>query len=353
MEAEGIEAEALTRLQAYLDAQVPWLGRLREARKFSGGQSNPTYLLEGEGGRCVLRRKPAGVTLPSAHAIDREFRLLTALAGTAVPVAGALAYCDDAAVIGSEFYLMEFVDGVVHWDAALPDVAVDRRRAVTFAMTDTLATLHNVDWADVGLSDFGRTENYAARQIGRWKRQYHAARPTAEPDIETLVDWLEAHLPPEDGAATLVHGDFRIDNLMYHREGAHVAAVLDWELSTLGHPLSDLAYLLLHHRLSNDGVFKGLGGIDRARAQLPSEAEIIARYCDRTGRTTPPALTFWIALSAFRLVAILEGVKARIRQGNAANPERGRELVSAIPELTALALDEIRGAIPRARRQSP
>jgi aminoglycoside phosphotransferase (APT) family kinase protein len=336
-----MDAEALGRLQAYIDAQVPAIGHLREARNFSGGQSNPTYLLDGDCRRCVLRRKPAGVTLPSAHAIDREYRLLTALADTEVPVAGTLAYCDDPAVIGSEFYLMEFVDGVVHWDAALPGHEPCRRRPVVFAMTDTLAALHKVDWARAGLSDFGRTDGFATRQIGRWKRQYHASRSTADAGIERLLGWLETHVPAEDDSVTLVHGDYRIDNLMYHRDGAEVAAVLDWELSTLGHPLSDLAYLLLHHRLSNDGVFKGLGGVDRAGHNLPSEAEIIDRYCARTGRHAPLHLTFWIALSAFRLVAILEGVNARIRQGNAANPDRGRELVSAIPELTGLALNEV------------
>lgn len=333
-----MEEGALARLADYLRHHVPgsWSG-LR-ATKFAAGQSNPTYLIASSSQRMVLRRKPSGPLLPSAHAIDREFRLLRALAQTGVPVARALHYCDDDTVIGSEFYVMEFVDGTVHWDPALPLVERALRVPITEAMVDTLAALHRVDWRGVELSDFGRPNDYAARQLHRWSRQFRATQDGSYPEMETLIRQLERTLPADDGLASLVHGDYRIDNLMYEEGGARVLAVLDWELATIGHPFADLAYMLMHHRLPNAGMFRGLGGIDRQAAGLPVEGEIVARYAAATGFVVPE-LDFWISLAAFRLASILEGVRARIAEGNASDPERGRKLVQAIPDLIAIGLD--------------
>jgi aminoglycoside phosphotransferase (APT) family kinase protein len=333
-----VDEDTLARLADYLGHHVPgsWSG-LR-ATKFAAGQSNPTYLIASSSRRIVLRRKPSGPLLPSAHAIDREFRLLRALAQTDVPVARALHYCDDDTVVGSEFYVMEFVAGTVHWDPALPLVERPLRGSITAAMIDALAALHRVDWRGAGLSDFGRPTDYAARQLHRWSRQFRATQDGSHPGMETLIRRLEQTLPAEDGLASLVHGDFRIDNLMYEEGGARVLAVLDWELATIGHPFADLAYMLMHHRLPNAGVFRGLGGVDRQAMGLPAGSEIVARYAAATGFAVP-ALDFWISLSAFRLASILEGVRARIAEGNASDPERGRRLVQAIPDLIAIGLD--------------
>lgn len=334
-----MEPNEFAALAAYLPDHVPGFSGLRDTTRFSGGQSNPTYLLVADTGRYVLRRKPGGVILPSAHAIDREYRLLRALDPTPVPVARALHYCTDPAIIGAEFYVMGFLDGVLHWDPALPDLSPDLRRPATLAMVDTLAALHSVDWRAAGLGDFGKPGDYAGRQVARWSRQFRATQDDSYPQMEHLIGYLEANLPPEDGRAALVHGDFRIDNLMYHQDSAQVMAVLDWELATIGHPFADLAYMLMHHRLPNSGVFHGLAGIDRAQQNLPSEAQIVARYQQGIGADHIDNLDFWISLSAFRLAAILEGVRARIHAGNASDPERGRKLVETIPALIEMGLN--------------
>lgn len=334
-----MEPQQLDRLSDYLAAELPGFPRLTGMKQFSGGQSNPTYLLEAGADRFVLRQKPGGPILPSAHAIDREYRLLTALADTPVAVARAQLYCGDPAVIGAEFYVMDFVDGQVNWNPALPDLDPALRGPVTMAMVDTLAALHRVDWQGIGLADFGKPADYAGRQIARWTRQFAATEDGSFPQMKVLIGRLETSLPPDDGRAALVHGDYRIDNLMYRRGSDQVLAVLDWELATIGHPFADLAYMLMHHRLPNAGVFHGLGGVDRSAAGLPDEGAIIARYKSRMGIDHIPDLDFWISLAAFRLAAILEGVRARIEEGNASDPERGRKLVKVIPELIALGLN--------------
>lgn len=334
-----MEPHEFQALANYLPRHIPGFAGLVDSKRFSGGQSNPTYLLTAASGRYVLRRKPRGAILPSAHAIDREYRLLQALQPTAVPVATPLHYCHDAGVIGAEFYVMDFLDGVLHWDPALPDLAGALRRPATLAMVDALAALHRVDWQAAGLADFGKPGDYAARQIARWSRQFRATQDGSYPQMERLIARLQANLPVDDGRATLVHGDYRIDNLMYQRDSADVMAVLDWELATIGHPFADLAYMLMHHRLPNDGVFHGLGGIDREARSLPSADDITARYARGIGADRIDNLDFWISLAAFRLAAILEGVRARIEAGNASDPDRGRRLVATIPDLIEMGLN--------------
>lgn len=334
-----MEAADFDALATYLPQHVPGFAGLEAATRYKGGQSNPTYLLKAQTGRYVLRRRPPGKLLPSAHAVDREFRVMQALAGSDVPVAPALHLCLDDSVIGAAFYVMGFVDGHVYWDPALPDVSAGARAPIYGALIDTLARLHRVDPAAVGLGDYGKPEAYAARQIGRWSRQYHASRTGEDPDMDRLIAWLAENVPPEDGRASLVHGDYRLDNLMFAHDRPEVLAVLDWELSTIGHPFADLAYVLMHHRLPHDGVFKGLAGLDRGALGLPTEAELVAAYCGYMGLERVNGLDFWLALGFFRLAAILDGVKRRIIDGNASDPERGRTLVQAIPVLVAQALE--------------
>lgn len=329
----------LEALGHYLEQNVPDMGQLGEVKQFSGGQSNPTHLLTTSTGQFVLRQRPLGKLLPSAHAIDREYRLLRALRDTAVPVADAIYYCADEEIIGAQFYLMRYVEGDVHWDASLKEAPQTDREAITLRMVETLAAIHSVDWRGVGLGDFGKPTNYAQRQIDRWTRQYEASAVDEDPAMLRLIEWLRASVPADDGQTSLVHGDFRIDNLIYQRGTSKVAAVLDWELSTIGHPMADLAYILMHHRLPNDGPFHGLAGIDRAAYALPGQEKLIAAYCELTGIAQPKHLPFWISLAAFRLTAVLEGVRARIESGNAADAERGRRLVATIPVLLDVALE--------------
>lgn len=325
-----------------LSRHLPQLGAVTALRRFSGGQSNPTFLLEAEAGRFVLRKKPAGETLRSAHAIDREYRLLKGLEGRGVPVPRALLYCSDTEVIGAEFYLMDHVEGVVHWDPALPEVARPLRGPVLNAMMRALAALHAVDWAEAGLADFGKHKDYATRQIRLWTRQYSEAGGKAVAGMEALAARLQELCPQDDGRLSIVHGDYRIDNLIFAPESDRILAILDWELSTLGHPDADVAYLIMQHRMANDGAFQGLGGIDRAAAGLPEEEQLLDTYLRASDRQAIPSLAFWIGLAAFRLAAILVGIRARIEQGSAADPERGRRLVTALPALVEIGCSAVR-----------
>jgi aminoglycoside phosphotransferase (APT) family kinase protein len=333
-----MEQSELATLAQYLPLHIVGFSGLHGAVRFAGGQSNPTFLLQATSGQYVLRSRPKGDLLPSAHAVDREFRVMRALAGSAVPVATALHLCEDPSIIGAAFYVMTHIVGDVHWHPALANVARAARGPISLAAVDVLAALHSVDVAAVGLANFGKPTDYAARQLVRWSRQYHATTATPDADMTRLIGLLQAQLPVEDGRMALVHGDFRIDNLMFAPGEAKVLAVLDWELATLGHPFADLAYMLMHHRLPHDGAFPGLAGVERNKAGLPSEAELIARYCTKSGVSEVAGLHFWIALAAFRLAAILAGVQARIRTGNAADPERGTRLVQAIPQLLEIGL---------------
>lgn len=324
-------------LDRWARAHVPgWRGPAT-ARKFASGQSNPTYLVEGPSGRTVLRRKPPGQLLKSAHAVDREFRVMRALGSAGYPVAKALALCTDASVLGGDFYLMDFVEGRIFWDPLLPDLAREERGLVYDAMNAGLADLHRIDPAAVGLADFGRPGNYFARQFARWSEQYRASEVETIADMDALIGWLAANAPPDDGRVAIVHGDWRIDNLMFALDAPRLVAVLDWELSTLGHPFADLAYQCMQWRLPYEGTFRGLGGIDRAAQGLPSEEDYVARYCARMGLTGIVDWTYCLAFSFFRLGAILQGVYKRTLDGNASNPERGREMGRAVPVLARLA----------------
>lgn len=305
------------------------------ATKFSGGQSNPTFLIEARSGKYVLRRKPPGELLKSAHAVDREFRVIRALQDTDVPVAEALVLCEDESIIGSMFYIMEYIDGRVFWDPALPELDANSRNAIYNQMVSVLTTLHKVDIDAAGLSDYGRPGNYYERQIGRWIKQYRASETHTIADMDNLIEWLPKNTPEDDGRISLVHGDFRLDNMMLSNTQNKVLALVDWELSTLGHPFADLAYQCMQLRMSPDSEIQGLAGIDRASLGIPSEDEYVASYCQQMGLSSIPNWNFYVAFSAFRFAAILQGVKKRAIDGNASSDKAHRmgEMVAPIAKI--------------------
>lgn len=331
-----MNADETARLADWLRAHVADFRGGVQLRALAGGQSNPTYAVEAGEHRWVLRRKPPGVLLASAHAVEREHRVMAALAGSAVPVPRMHALCEDAGVIGSTFVVMEHVPGRVFADPALPGLPRAERAAVYAAMAKTLAAIHAVDVAAAGLADHGRPERYLSRQVERWTRQYRASQTEALPAMEALIDWLPARLPAALDAepGTLVHGDYRIDNLIFHPTEPRVLAVIDWELSTLGHPLADLAYHLMAWRVTPD-EFRGLLGHDLAALGLPDEAAHLAQYQAHGGRAPGPHWGFVLVLNMFRMAAILQGILARALQGNAAaadaraTGERARRMADA------------------------
>lgn len=296
-------------------------------RQFQGGQSNPTYLIETPSRRYVLRKKPPGTLLPSAHQVEREHRVQAALAGTAVPTPAMRLLVEDAGVIGSPFYVMDHVEGRVLTDTTLSALPAAARRPTYDALATTLAALHGVDWRAAGLADFGKPERYCGRQVERWTRQYQAARTDDVPAMDRLTAWLHDHPEPED-EATVVHGDFRLGNVIFAPEGPEIVAVLDWELATIGHPLADLAYLALPYHLPPIGPMPGIGHLDFAAEGLPSEAEFLETYRRAAGRTDVPHWPYFLALSLFRLAGICQGVYARALQGNAA--DRGAHAMGAV-----------------------
>jgi aminoglycoside phosphotransferase (APT) family kinase protein len=309
----------LARLESWLHDNIEGFRAPLAAEQFEGGQSNPTYKLVSGAGSYVLRRKPLGQLLPSAHAVDREYRVMRALAGTAVPVPKVYALCEDDAVIGSAFYVMEFLDGRIFWDPRLPGLAPAERRAMFQSMNAVIAELHSVDYAAVGLAEFGRPGNYMARQVARWSRQYQASETEKQPAMDQLIEWLPCHLPPE-GEARIVHGDYRIDNLIYHPTEPRVIGVLDWELSTIGDPLADFAYHAMAWRVRPE-LFRGLAGVDFAPLGIPTEAEYVAAYCARTGRGRVADWEFYMVYSLFRMAAIMQGIAKRAIDGTAASRE--------------------------------
>jgi len=309
------------RLGEWLAAHVAPLDGPLEVAQFKGGQSNPTYLLAAGRQRYVLRRKPPGKLLPSAHAVDREFRVIKALADTDVPVARAHALCEDESVIGTAFYVMEYVAGRVFWDPRLPDLDPAQRAAVHDEINRVVAALHSVDYAAVGLGDYGRSGEYIARQVARWSKQYQASETEKIEAMDNLIAWLPANIPAGD-ETSIVHGDYRIDNVIFHPDEPRILAVLDWELSTLGHPLADFAYHCMVWRIP-PGVFRGLGGLDLAALGIPSEQDYVAAYCRRTGRVgiEPRDWEYYMVYNMFRIAAIVQGVMARALQGNASSAQ--------------------------------
>jgi aminoglycoside phosphotransferase (APT) family kinase protein len=309
------------RLAAWLAGHVAPLDGPLEIAQFKGGQSNPTYLLAAGRQRYVLRRKPPGKLLPSAHAVDREYRVIRALAGTDVPVARALALCEDPAVIGTAFYVMEYVAGRVFWDPRLPELALGERAAVHDEINRVIAALHSVDYEAAGLGDYGRPGEYIARQVARWSKQYQASETEKIDAMDRLIAWLPENIPAGD-ETRIVHGDYRIDNVIFHPAESRILAVLDWELSTLGHPLADFAYHCMVWRIP-PGVFRGLGGLDLAALGIPSEQDYVASYCRRTGRAgiEPRDWEYYMVYNMFRIAAIVQGVMARALQGNASSAQ--------------------------------
>lgn len=301
-------------LDACLKAAIPGLAGAPRLTPIAGGQSNPTFFVDYEGRALVLRKQPPGELLPSAHAIDREYRIIRALAATDVPVPPALLYCTEREVIGTPFYVMEKVEGRVFHDCTLPGVPREERGAMYAAMAKTLAAFHNVDYAAVGLADFGKPGNYFARQIGRWTRQWELSRTREDAHIDHLVAWLPAHVP-EDDTTSLVHGDYRIGNLMFHPTRPEVVAVLDWELSTLGHPLADLAHCAMAW-VSKPDEYGGIAGLDLEALGLPDRATFVATYA-ATARHGQALTDFHMAFALFRWAVIFEGIAARAKAGNA------------------------------------
>ncbi len=333
----------LQALCAWMEANVAGFAGPLEVKQFKGGQSNPTYQLSTPAARYVLRRKPPGPLPKGAHDVLREARILTALGPTVVPVPNVLAVCDDDGVLGSSFYVMTFVEGRIFWDASFAGVRPEQRAAYFDAMNATIAGLHALDPAAIGLSDYGAAGNYFMRQISRWTRQYQedvaAGRDAA---MDALVEWLPSAVPAGDETA-IVHGDFRCDNLVFHPTRPEVTAVLDWELSTLGHPLADFAYHAIMYRMPPD-IVAGLGGKDPVAMGLPTEEEYIKAYCDRTGRSAIPGWNFYLAFNFFRLAAIFHGIKGRVIRGTASSAH-ARERALAFPRLARLAtaaMDECR-----------
>lgn len=325
---------------SYLEANVPGFSGLKHAEKFSGGQSNPTFLLTADSGQYVLRRQPPGELLKSAHAVDREFRVTDALSSTDVPVAQALHLCEDPAVMGSLFYVMSYESGRIFWNPALAELDNDQRGAIYDEMNRVLATLHDVDIDTVGLSDYGRPGNYFERQVSRWTRQYQDSQTETIEAMDYLMKWLPGNMPEDDGKISLIHGDFRIDNIIFHPTESRALALIDWELSTLGHPYADLAYQCMQLRLLPDAVIPGLGGVDRSALGIPLELEYVENYCKRRGLDGIADWDFYLVFSFFRFAAILQGVLKRAIDGNASS-SKAFEYGALAPVLARMAVDLI------------
>jgi aminoglycoside phosphotransferase (APT) family kinase protein len=335
----AVDALDLEVLHPYLEQHVPGFHGLLRAEKFEDGQSNPTFKIAAESGTYVLRRQPPGELLKSAHAVDREFRVQRALARTSIPVAAVYHLCEDPQVIGSMFYVMDFCDGRVFRDAALPELERSERAPIYEEMVRILAAIHAVDLDATQLRDFGRPGNYYERQFIRWEGQYRASELEPIDAMEQLITWISRNLPPDDGRVSLVHGDFRLDNVIFEQNGPQALAVLDWELATLGHPFADLGYLCMLHRMPQGvGRISGLRGTDRDALGLPSETDLVARYCERSGIDHIDNVGFYIAFSFFRLAAIIQGVAKRATNGIASSRDAA-ELGTFVGPIAELALE--------------
>jgi len=306
-------------LEAYMAANVDGYSGPLSVQKFKGGQSNPTYLITTPSKKYVLRRKPPGKLLPSAHAVDREYKVMTALHAQGFPAPKTYSLCEDPEILGTAFFIMDFVEGRIFWDSSLPEVTPEERRPLYNALVDTLADLHMVDYKKAGLEDFGKAGNYFERQIGRWSKQYKAAETEPIEAMDKLIAWLPTAIPDDD-ATSIVHGDFRFDNAIMHPTEPKTLAVLDWELSTLGHPLADFTYYLMAWHFPR-GVRGGLSGADLNALQIPTLDEMVERYCAKTGRDSVPDINFCFAYNMFRIAAIIQGVYARALQGNASSEQ--------------------------------
>tara|TARA_R110002110_G_scaffold19919_21_gene81594 strand:+ start:4877 stop:5905 length:1029 start_codon:yes stop_codon:yes gene_type:complete len=329
-------------VSAYLSEHLPGFQGLTGISKFQGGQSNPTFLLKTPAQDYVLRRKPPGVLLKSAHAVDREFRVQRALADTPVPVAKMHFLCEDESVIGSMFYIMDHVPGRNFNEPSMDGVSPTDRNKIIDEMNRVLAALHEVNIDAVGLSDYGPEGNYFERQVGRWTKQYKATKTKDIPAMDHLMEALIERLPQDDGQRRLVHGDYRLDNLIFDATGTQCRAVLDWELSTIGHPFADLAAVIMQWQLPAGVEGRGMGGLDRAALGLPSDADFIAAYCDRRGLPGIDNFGYYLAFNFFRMAAIIQGVLKRALDGNASNPERAMKIGEFVPVFAQHGVDALK-----------
>lgn len=355
MASQGSDLVPPGPVSAWLTGRVPGFRRITGIAKTATGQSNPTFILDIEttpgtapetapeptANRLVLRRKPPGTLLKSAHAVEREYRVLRALADTPVPVPRLIGLCEDSDLIGTPFFVMTHVAGRTEIDPRCPGLSNDQRRALYDAMNATLAALHRLDPAAIGLGDYGRPGGYFARQLARWTEQYRATQTDDLPAMEALIDWLGAQTPPEAARATLVHGDWRLDNLLFDPATGAITAVLDWELSTLGDPLADLGAQLMQWAMPTGDAGRGLAGVDRAVLGLPSDADYVESYALRAGLSEAPDMRFPVAFSFFRMAAIVQGVKWRALEGNASNPEKALKMGRYVPIFAQTALDRL------------
>ena len=338
----------ISSLEHYLLARIPDLRGPLAVEQFKGGQSNPTYKISDAGGRSfVLRRKPPGKLLPSAHAVDREFKVISALWKVGFPVAKPHVLCEDELVIGTAFYVMDFVEGRVLWDPALPGMTREQRAEIWDEQNRVISQLHLVDWRAVGLNDFGKPGNYIGRQVERWSKQYRASETQRIEAMDNLIAWLPKNIPPEAGTS-VVHGDFRLDNTIFHPTQPRILAVLDWELSTLGDPLADFAYHCMSWHIPPD-KFRGMGGLDLAQLGIPSEAQYVTQYCKRTGRKAiePSHWDFYLAYNLFRIAAICQGIAKRVLEGTAAS-SNAQEAASKTVPLAQLGWQQVEKILRRA-----
>jgi len=334
---DGVHTLDIEKLSDYLTQQLDEFTGIKKSKKFNTGQSNPTYLLETAEKKYVLRKKPPGELLPSAHAVDREYRIIKALEETKVPVPRTVFLCNDESIIGTIFYVMEFVDGRIFWDPTLPEIDENKRMKVYEETVRIMAELHKIDVEKAGLLDFGKPGNYFERQVGRWIKQYRAAETENYPEVETLIAWLEKTMPDDDGLISIVHGDYRLYNMIFDHEEESMLALLDWELSTIGHPYADLAYQCMNWYIPQIGITPGLAGINLQKLGIPSEDDYVSNYCSKMGINSIPNWSFYLAFGFFRLAGIAQGVYKRSIQGNA-SADNAKELGAAVPILGKIAL---------------